>query len=219
MFVRLGSDPKLIFWAIASLTALILIAAARIGSSKVATSAIATPFRPHPPILCFGLVAIGIEVSLVGLGPTALIRAGLSGEQAAELLSLFFVAYLAGRLGLVPLANRIPPFAIYSAACAIAALCALGCALFNPAWFFPPLGLAAGLFFPGYYVTATAKMGADARVGPLILGVGLIGAILSPLIYVRLMEFGGARGFFWLVAGMAGALTLLALVSARQMMR
>ena len=219
IFVSLGSDPKLIFWTIAALTALTLIASARIGTTGVTPAVDTTPFRLHSPILCFGMVAIGIEVSLVGLGPTAMIRAGLPADRAAELLSLFFVAYLAGRLGLVPLANRTPPFAIYSAACAIAALCALGCALFNPAWFFPPLGLAAGLFFPGYYVTATAKMGVDARVGPLILGVGLIGAILSPLVYIRLMEIGGARGFFWLIAGVAGALTLLALVSRRRMAR
>ena len=219
IFVGLGSDPKPVFWILAALTALSFAAAGPAGRAKAAGPLDLGGFRPHLPILGFGLAAIGIEVSLAGLGPTALIRAGIAENRAAELLSLFFVAFLAGRVGLVFLAHRIPPFAIYTAATGFAALCALGCAVSSPALFFPPMGLAAGLFFPGYFVTGTKKMGADARVAPVLLASALIGAILSPLIYARLIPLLGERGFFWLIAGVAGTLTLLALVSTRAMQR
>lgn len=219
IFVGLGSDPKLVFWGLAALTALTFAAAGSAGRARAPGPVNTDGFRLHLPILGFGLVAIGLEASLAGLGPTALIRAGIAETRAAELLSLFFVAFLAGRVGLVFLAHRIPPFAIYTAATGFAALCALGCAAISPALFFPPMGLATGLFFPGYYVTGTSKMGADARVAPVLLAAGLIGAILSPLIYARLIPLLGERGFFWLIGGVAGTLTVLALANSRAMQR
>jgi MFS transporter, FHS family, glucose/mannose:H+ symporter len=215
VFVWLGSDPALVFWTLAALTALTFAAAGPAGRARPAGTATGGGFRLSLPILGFGLFAIGIEVSLVGLGPTALIRAGVEETRAAQLLSLFFVAYLAGRVGLVFLAHRLPSFAIFTAAVSLAAVCALGCALISPALFFPPMGLATGLFFPGFYVTATARMGTDARVAPVILTASLTGAILSPLIYASLIPLMGERGFFWLIAAIAGALTLLALASTR----
>ena len=138
---------------------------------------------------------------------------------AAELLSLFFVSQLATRVVLVFVAHRFPDFSIFVAALAIATVCALGAAIFNPAFFFPSLGVAAGLFFQGAYVTATRKMGDDPRVSPVILAVGLTGAIVSPLFFARYMDALGSHGFFWLVAGVAGATTVTALASYRAMMR
>lgn len=219
VFVWLGSDPRLVFWILAALTALAFAAAGPAGRAKASGPANSSGFRLHLPILGFGLIAIGIEVSLVGLGPTALIRVGIAESRAAELLSLFFVAFLAGRITLVFFAHRLPAFGIYTAGTAIAALCALGCALGNPVYFFPPMGFATGLLFPGYYVTGTRKMGEDARVAPLIIASGLIGAIISPLIYAQLIPLMGERGFFWLIAAVAGTITLLALASYRQMQR
>ena len=219
IFVWLGSDPKLVFWILTALTAVAFVAAGPAGHAKMTGPANSTGFRLHLPILSFGLIAIGMEVSLVGLGPTALIRAGIPEARAAELLSLFFVAFLAGRVGLVFLAHRIPAFAVYTAAALMIALCTLGCAIGDPALFFPPIGLATGLLFPGYYVTGTRKMGPDARVAPIIIATGLIGAIISPLIYARLIPIMDDRGFFWLICGVASAVALLALASYRQMSR
>ena len=62
-------------------------------------------------------------------------------------------------------------------------------------------------------------MGADPRVSPVILAVGLVGAIVSPLFYTQFMDALGSRGFFWLVAGVAGLATLYSAVSYRAMMR
>ncbi len=219
VFVWLGSDPKLVFWILTALTALVFAAAGPAGRARIAGPANRGGFRLDLPILGFGMIAIGIEVSLVGLGPTALIRAGLPEARAAELLSLFFVAFLMGRVGLVFLAHRIPAFAIYLVAVALIAGCGLGCAISDPALFFPPAGLATGLLFPSYFVTGTRKMGADARVAPIIIATGLIGAVISPLIYAQLIPLMDLRGFFWLIFGVAGTLTLLAAISYRRMAR
>ncbi|MEO6299360.1 MAG: MFS transporter [Paracoccaceae bacterium] len=219
IFVWLGSDPKLVFWTLAALAAVCFAAAGPAGRAKAAGTINISGFRLHLPILAFGLVAIGTEVSTAALGPTALIRAGISEPVAAYLLSLFFVAFLAGRVGLVFLAHRLPSFGIYTASTAFICLCAFGCALGQPAWCFPPMGIATGLLFPGYYVTATRKMGPDGRVAPVILASGLIGAILSPLICAQLIPMMGDRGFFWLIGSLTAAVTLLALVSYRSMQR
>ena len=100
-----------------------------------------------------------------------------------------------------------------------AALCALGAALISPALFFPPLGISAGLFFQGIYVTATRKMGDDPRVSPVILALGQVGAILSPLFYTQFMDPMGSHGFFWLVTGVAAVAFVFSAMSYRAMMR
>ena len=103
--------------------------------------------------------------------------------------------------------------------CCGAALCSFGAALGDPQVFFPPIGLAAGLFFPGYYVTGNRKMGTDVRVAPILIGVGLTGAIVSPLIVAKLNGNPGDRGFFWLIGGLACALAFAALTRLRDMNR
>ena len=79
------------------------------------------------------------------------------------------------------------------------------------------MGASAGVFFPGFYVTASAKMGEDTRVPPTIVASGLVGAIVAPLIFAPVTAAMGERGFFWLVAGIMLALTALALMSLRGM--
>jgi hypothetical protein len=218
-FALTSGDLRPVFWTMALCAALAWVFSGSVGLTGATTADAPRGFRLHLPILGFALLAIGIEASLAGLGPTALIRAGVSEERAAALLSLFFVAALAARIGLVLVAHRLPDFAIFLFALLWATACALGAALISPGVFFPLIGIAAGLFFQGEYVTATRKMGADPRVSPIIIGVGLVGAIFSPLVYARAMDGLGSHGFFWLVAGVAGLTSIAALASYRQMMR
>ena len=217
LFVLLGSNPGLTFGLV---TLAILATLASAGPmrdpARDATVAI-TPFRPHWGILAFGTVAIGLEASFAGLGPTALIRAGVEETSAATLTSAYFVVFLLARVVLIFTAHRIAPFALYTLAVAAAAVCALGAVFLSPALFFVALGVSAGLFFPGYYVTAAAKMGNDPRVPPTIVASGLVGAIGAPLLLAPLMARMGERGFFWLVAGITLALLAAALLSARRM--
>lgn len=215
----MGGDLRPVFWAMAVMAALIWALSGKITQTGLPPKGAAPGYRLHLPILGFAMLAIGIEASLAGLGPTALIRAGMGEDTAANLLSLFFVAALATRIMLIVTSHRFHDFGIFAAAMAVAATTALGAALISPAFFFPIMGVSAGLFFQGVYVTATRKMGEDPRVSPIILAVGLIGAIFSPLGYAHFMDALGPHGFFWLVAGVACLGTVAAAASYRSMMR
>lgn len=216
-FVWLGSNPAWAFGLVAVITAVICIFAGPAGREAAAPAGVGKVFRPHWGILAFGMVAIGIEVSLAGLGPTALIRAGMAEERASELLSAFFVVFLSARVLLIFIAHRIAPFVLFTLAIGSAGVFALGAAVLSPAVFFVAMGASAGVFFPGFYVTASGKMGGDTRVPPTIIASGLVGAITAPLIFAPLTASMGERGFFWLVAGVMLALTAVALGSLRRM--
>ncbi|WP_333816119.1 MFS transporter [Tabrizicola sp.] len=217
IFVALGSDPRWSFGLTAAFAAAIWAFAGPAGREAAAATVAATAFRPHWGIMGFGAVAIGLEASLIGLGPTALIRAGVAEATAAKLLSGFFVVFLAARVVLIFVAHRIAPFLLYTLAVGAAAICALGAVFLSPSLFFVAMGASAGLFFPGFYVTASAKMGEDLRVPPSIIASGLVGGIGAPLVLAPLMAVTGERGFFWVVAGVTLALTVAAVLSLRRM--
>lgn len=218
VFVALDSDPRWSFGLTAALTAVIWLFAGPAGRKGAAAAGRTGVFRPHWGIMGFGAVAIGLEACLIGLGPTALIRAGVAEATAAELLSAFFVVFLAARVALIFVAHRIAPFALFTLAVALAAGCALGAALLSPPVFFVALGAPAGLSFPGFYVTATGKMGEDIRVPPTIIASGLAGGIGGPLVLAPLMAGMGERGFFWILAGVTLLLTVAAVLSLRRML-
>lgn len=216
VFVGLGSDPAWTFGLVAVTILVIWLFAGPAGREGVAPPAEVRAFRPHWGILAFGALAIGMEASLAGLGPTALIRAGVEETRASELLSLFFVVFLLARVGLIFIAHRVEPFLLYTAAIGSAALFALGAAALSPAVFFVAMGASAGVFFPGYYVTASGKMGEDIRVPPTIVASGLVGAIVTPLVLAPLVAGMGERGFFWVSAAILGMTAMAALLSLRR---
>lgn len=219
-FVLMGGDPQPVF---AALVVLALVTAAFAWRAGMTGQAPATaerrPVQLHWPILGLILLAIGIEVSLAGLGPTALIRMGLDETQAASLLSVFFVVALATRLALIAVADRVPAFGMYTFAAFWASLCSFGVIFLGPTLAFPALGVSVGLFFQGGYVSASRKMGDTPQVAAIILGTGLVGAVLSPLVYARLMDGMGPHGLFWLVGCVAGGMTIIALARFRAMVR
>ncbi len=217
IFVALGSDPRWSFGLTAALAATIWIFAGPAGEAAAAPAGAVRTFRPHWGIMAFGAAAIGLEACLIGLGPSALIRAGVAEARAAELLSAFFFVFLAARVVLIFVAHRVAPFLLFTLAMAVASLCALGTVFVSPAVFFVAMGAPAGLFFPGFYVTASGKMGEDLRVPPTIIASGLVGGIGAPLIVAPLMAGMGERGFFWLIAGVMLALTAAALPAMRRM--
>ncbi|MFN4202167.1 MAG: MFS transporter [Tabrizicola sp.] len=216
-FVGMGSDPAWTFGMVSLALLAILALAGPAGRVTAAPPGEVRAFRPHWGILAFGMVAIGMEASLAGLGPSALIRAGVEEVRAAELLSAFFVVFLLARVGLIFIAHRVEPFVLYTAAIGSAALFAIGAAALSPEVFFVAMGASAGVFFPGYYVTASGKMGEDIRVPPTIVASGLVGAIAAPLILAPVSGLLGDRGFFILVAGILLGLSLTAVLSLRKM--
>ncbi|HEY6918626.1 MAG TPA: MFS transporter [Tabrizicola sp.] len=217
VFVWLGSDPAWTFGIVALVLAGIWLGAGAAGREAVEQTGAVKTFRPHWAILAFGALAIGMEASLAGLGPSALIRAGIEEVRASQLLSAFFVVFLLARVALIFVAHLIQPFLLYTLAIGSAAVLALGAALWSPAICFVAMGASAGVFFPGYYVTASGKMGEDLRVPPTIVASGLVGAIVTPLILAPLVAGLGERGFFWVSAALLGTATIAAVVCLRRM--
>ena len=219
VFVALGSSPALTFGIVAAACAAMGLFAGAAGKPQVAAQVAAPPFRLHIGILAFGMVSVGLESCLIGLGPTALILAGETEAKAAQLLSLFFLAYLAARVALVFAAKYVPSFTLYALAMTGASLAAVAGAMVSPAAFFVLLGASVGLFFPCFFVTASRKMGANPRVPPTIVAAGLVGGILSPVLMASVLDDLGKVGFFWIIAGIAGAAALAALAVQRPMNR
>ena len=217
IFVAVGSRPDIIFAIVAAGCGVVCLFAGAAGRVEVANSAVSAPYKIHWSILTFGMIAVGMEACLIGLGPTALIKVGQSEAQAAKLLSLFFVAFLVARTLLVFAARYLPSFTLFLMAIGSAAVAAFGAALINPAVFFVAIGFSAGLFFPSFYVTASRKMGTDSRVAPTIIAAGLVGGILSPVLMGSLMDSLGQFGFFWIIGCVSGLTALVAAGVLRRM--
>lgn len=201
IFVWLGSDPALTFGLVAVLAVAIWLGAGPAGrSSGGSAAAVAGPFQPRLGLQLFAVLGIGLEACLIGLGPTALIDLGLSEEAAAQHLSAFFTAFLGARVALVLVAHLVAPFTLYIGAMVFSALC-LGLALtVAPGPFFVILGLAAGLYFPSFYVSASAVMGDHPKTPATIIAAGLVGGILAPILLGALLEDIGGRGLFLVLA-------------------
>ncbi len=152
--------------------ALIWLAAGAAGGPAARTAEAARRLRLHPPILAFGVTVIGLEACLIGLGPTALIAAGETEDQAraASVAVLHPVPGGTGGAGLRGAPD--PSFSLLTGSLAVSTLGAALAVWWWPAAGFVLIGLAAGAFFPGYYVTATRKMGDDHRVPPTIIAAG-----------------------------------------------
>lgn len=221
VFVALGSVPANSFALVAGLAAVIWLCAGpagRIGTPE-ASAGPRGRFRPPFGFLLFAVAGIGTEASLIGLGPTALIAAGIPEARAAELLSAFFVTFLGARVVLVFVGHLVVPFLLYAGAMAGAAACAVLAATVTPGVFFVAMGACVGLFFPGFYVAASRVMGEDMRTAPTIIAAGLVGGIAAPIILGAMMGAMGERGFFWVIAGVTLVTTLAAGVVAPRVPR
>jgi fucose permease len=211
VFVWLGSVPSYSFLGVTVMAIAIWLAARSPEAAEVATTPqIPGPFRPRLGLLLFAVFGIGLEASLIGLGPTALIRAGVEEARAAQLLSGFFVAFLGARVALVFVAHLAAPFTLFLAAMACTALLALGAVLVDAGSFFVLIGLPAGLYFPSFYVAGSRTLGEDPRVAPTIIAAGLVGGIPAPILLGGIMPYLGSYGFFWVMALVATGVALCA---------
>lgn len=217
VFVALGSSPSLSFGVVAASCALICLFAGAAGKPADTAAVAPQPYRVHWGILAFGMVSVGLEACLIGLGPTALIQAGETEAKSAQLLSLFFAAFLVARVVLVFAAQYLPSFTLYTGAMMAASGAAFVGALFSPAISFVLIGISAGLFFPAFFVTAARKMGTDQRVPSTIVAAGLVGGILSPVLMTEILGSLGKHGFFWIIAVVSGLTALVALSVQRSM--
>ena len=218
-FVALGNSSRIAFALAAAVYVAIWLSAADREGGAEAPRPVQTGFRPHWPILAFTAIGIGVEASLAGLGPTALVRAGYGEEAAAQLLSAFFFAFLLSRIVLGMVAHRFGSFVIYAAAILLAVAALLVAVSGAAGAGFVTMGISAGMFFPGAFVTGSRKMGEDPRVTPVILGAGLVGGIGLPLALSALTAGMGPFGFFWLLLVITLPTAIAALAALRSMAR
>jgi hypothetical protein len=217
VFVALGSQTVLAFAIITGLALITSLVALPLGPGVREGATANRPYRLAPGILVLGILAIGTEACLIGLGPVALIALGTSEAEAARLLSAFFVAFLVVRLLLAAFANLMAPQHLLTGALASAAILSLGAVLASPAVCFVLLGASTGLFFPPYFVCATQLMGDDPRVTPTIIAGGLVGGILSPFGMAMILQLAGDTIFFWVVAGVTGGAACFSAVYQRRL--
>lgn len=219
VFVAMGSSPSFTFGLVAGSCALVCLFAGAAGKPVATAAKAPQPYRVHWGILVFGMVSVGLEACLIGLGPTALIQAGETEAMSAKLLSLFFVAFLFARIVLVFAAQYLPSFTLYTVALFAASCSAFVGAVISPAVSFVLIGISAGLFFPSFFVTAARKMGTDLRVPPTIVAAGLVGGIVSPVLMSEIMDSLGQHGFFWVIAAISGLTAFAAVTVQRSMNR
>jgi fucose permease len=210
--VMVGGAYGLVFLAVAAGLALLALGAQDVG--RIPHHEATGPLRPDWAILAFGACGIGLEASLIGLGPAALVRTGATEVQGAEAMSAFFLAFLLSRMALTFAAHAIRPFTVYLLALAGIAVCMALATAVAPYWLFVLSGAFAGIVFPGYFVEASQRMGRNPRVSPLIIAGGLVGGISLPFILARVTETMGPRGFFQVMAVLAALVTCVALAAA-----
>lgn len=219
-FIWMGSASSIAFGVVAIVCAVVFVFAADASAGSAAAPR-PTPggLRPDWLILGFGVISVGIEASLIGLGPTGLIATGETEKQAAEYLSYFFMAFLAARIVLGFTAHLFASFLLYGVAIAWAAVCIVAALLWAPGPAFVAMGISGGMFFPSYYVTAAQKMGDDPRVTPVILSAGLVGGIGMPVLIATVMPGFGPFGFFWVLCGLIFPTLLAAAFSFSRLAR
>ncbi|MCF8511384.1 MAG: hypothetical protein K9G43_08065 [Rhodobacteraceae bacterium] len=219
VFLALNQNAAAVFWVFTAFAAIVATATLAMGDTRATQTRAKQALRIDWPILGFAFLGIGMESTMVGLGPTALTLAGLSTQDAAQLLSQFFVVYLVARLSLVVIAHLVPPFVVFSAA--IALLSALGFAALvgNPGFWFPFMGFACGYLFHGEYLTGLRSMGGSTRVSALLLAAGMLGAIVLPVLISQVLADMGPKGFFQIILGLAVATTILALLNLPRSLR
>ena len=219
IYLALDADPSRSY-ALTAATSLILCiyawravpaeAALAVAAAQDNTALSAQVSITPPTILAIGGIAIGLESILVGLGPSALIATGLTETRAAGLLSGFFVCFLVARLSLLWLASRVASLRLLAAALMVTLVFAL-CATLSPALFFVLCGVPAGLYFPSYFVTATARLGHASHVAPVIIVAGMAGGVAAPLIAGAAMAIAAGPGLAFFLTVASGALVSLVL--------
>jgi fucose permease len=208
-FVALAGTFRPLFLVLAAGFVVTLVLARDIGRPLADTAH--GRLRADWIILGFGAFGVGFEATLIGLGPAALVRSGMSEVGAAEMLSLFFVAFLAARILLVFVAHLVAPFTLFTLSVAGLALSLGGAMVISPGWMFVASGAFAATIFPGYFVAAVQRMGHDPRVSPLIVAGGLVGGIGMPFALAHMVESMGPRGLFLLLAMLSAMVVLAAL--------
>ena len=219
VFLLLDQNPASVFWAFTGFAAVVAVATLGMGDTRAAAAQSAGKAGLDWSILAFAFFGIGLESSLVGLGPTALTLAGETQDTAARLLSLFFLAYLVARLSLIGIAHRVAPFVIFTLCIGLLATLSALALRGDVGFWFPLMGFACGYIFHGEYLTGLQRMGGSTRISAILLAAGMFGAIVMPVVISQLLAGLGPKGFFQIMLAITLALAAAAAVNLRRLSR
>ncbi|TFL20196.1 MFS transporter [Jannaschia formosa] len=203
VFVALGGSIALAYGLLGAMT----LGLALLVSRGAAPAAVPRPrlgaVLRRPGLLALGGIAIGVELSLAGLGPAALVAGGMTETRAALWAAAFFSVFLAARVALWWLADRIAPLRLLAASFAMAGLACGAAALGAEGPAFAVAGGAVALFFPAYFVAATRRLGGGERMTALIVAAAYLGATLVPAAMSTLLAQIGIGWLFAVTAPLA----------------
>jgi fucose permease len=204
VFVALGGTIAPAYGLLAVAAAILAILA----PSGIADAAPAPPpplgaVMRRPGLLTLGGISVGLELSLAGLGPAALVAGGMTETGAALWASTFFGAFLAARVALWWLADRIAPLRLLAASFGLAGLACVAAALGAQGPAYAISGGAVALLFPAYFVAATRRLGGGERIAALILAAAYLGGTVVPAAMSLLLEQLGIGWLFVVIAPVA----------------
>lgn len=204
IFLAAGGSPPAVFWATAGL-ALLAMALARPEPFRGVAAGL-PPLTPRLFVLLLNFGAVALEAALIGFGAAALVDGGFAEPAAAQLVSAFFVLFVAARLGLAAASHRLPAEGVFLGGILGVAASALLAATAAPAVGFVLAGGFAAISFPAFFVWSSRLLGPDPRMGSAILASGLLAGTLGPLLLRPILGATGEEGLFWILAVFAAAL-------------
>ena len=143
---------------------------------------------------------VGVEVGASGWIPTYMIDQNYSAQMGAAALALFFLALAAGRIVVLPLANKFTPTQIVltSSILIILSLLFIGFTPFALVGF-TIMGFVCGPVFPTAMVWAVRINPGDPRTSGFMMFAAIAGASISPSLMGIVMQKTGTEIVAWLL--------------------
>ena len=143
---------------------------------------------------------VGVEVGASGWIPTYMIDQNYSAQMGATALALFFLALAAGRILILPLANKYSPTQIVLASGILIILSLLFIGFTPYALLgFSLMGFVCGPVFPTAMVWAVRINPGDPRTAGFMMFAAIAGASISPSLMGIVMQKTGTDILAWLL--------------------
>jgi fucose permease len=143
---------------------------------------------------------VGVEVGASGWIPTYMIDQNYSAQMGATALALFFLALAAGRILILPLANKYSPTQIVLASGILIILSLFFIGFTSYALLgFSLMGFVCGPVFPTAMVWAVRINPGDPRTAGFMMFAAIAGASISPSLMGIVMQKTGTDILAWLL--------------------
>jgi fucose permease len=160
---------------------------------------------------------VGVEVGASGWIPTYMIDKGYSPQIGATALALFFLSLAAGRIIILPLANKYSPTQIVLTSSILIILSLIFIGFTNiPLIGFSLMGFVCGPVFPTAMVWAVRINPGDPRTAGFMMFAAIAGASVSPSLMGIVMQRAGTEVLVWLLMVPAVVTLIVHALAAKQ---